>query len=226
VRKRHVASPQLVAGALLIGGAILVVVGAALPDARVFTSPDQRVRWEAIAARQWGWTAQAVMFPTAFAVVAAGLVAATRMGGLRGHPARRLTEASAVLGVAAAALWVPISIERLNEGAMVNALLARQATDASTATSPTFWPYTVCAVAASGSLAAALAWSGILRRLGAAITVVAGGAFVAMALLRDWPPFATYVIMLPLGVGLVAQRPRHAQHAGTQTHHPSAAGSF
>lgn len=198
---------RTVAGALLTGGSLLVLVAAGLPDWRVFTSPDRHAQLEAVAARRWGWTAQAVLFPTAFGLVGAGLASAAPLRQLRRRRrARLLARLAALLGGASALLWVPISVERLRTGARVDELLARPPEELSAPRSPTFWPYTACAVGATGCLGAALAWSGISRRTGTTVAALAGGALVTMPLLGDWPPFATYLMVLPLGIALLVRR--------------------
>lgn len=197
---------ELAAGTLLTAGSATVLVGAGLPRSRVFTSSTRREQLQHIAARKWGWTAQAYLFPVGFGAVAAGLAVAAAMPELSGHPARRLARMAAQNGAAAAILWVPISRERLRTGENVDLLLARADTEPDAPTSPTFWPYTTSAVGAAGLLGAAFAWSGVARRAGAAVAAGAGIALGVMPRIGDWPPFATYLLTLPLGIALLRRQ--------------------
>ena len=205
---------ELAAGTLLTAGSATVLVGAALPRLRVFTSSTRREQLEHIAARKWGWTAQAYMFPVGFGAVAAGLAAAAAMPEVRGHPARRLARMAAQNGAAATLLWIPISRERLRTGENVDLLLASSDAELQVPASPTFWPYTTSALGAAGLLGAAFAWSGVARRTGAAVAAGSAIAVSAAPRIGDWPPFATYLLTLPLGVSLLRRRRDSVERAG------------
>lgn len=197
---------ELAAGTLLTAGSATVLVAAGLPRFRVFTSSTRRQQLEHIAARKWGWTAQAYLFPIGFGTVAAGVAVASAMPEMRAHPARRLTRMAVQNGAAAALLWIPISRERLRTGENVDLLLAAADSELEPPASPTFWPYTTSAVGATGLLGAALAWTGVARRTGAAVAAGAAIALGAMPRIGDWPPFATYLLTLPLGISLLRRR--------------------
>jgi len=206
VSGRYASRAELATGALLTAGSAVVLVAAVLPKWQVFTSPTRREQLQAIAARKWGWTAQAYLFPIGFGVVASGATTAAAMPALRARPARRLAQIAALLSAAAALLWVPISRERLRTGATVDRMLADAADDMTPPASPTFWPYTVCALGAAGLLGAAAAWSGVARRTGALTAAAVAAALAALPRLGDWPPFGTYLLTLPLGISLLAKR--------------------
>ena len=191
-------------GVILTAGSVLILAAAVMPDSRVFTTADPRVRLEAIAARPWGWTAQAIAFPIGFAAVACGALLAGRILIPARHPARRVAGLGGWLAVAAVVLWLPISAARLEAGSAAHTLLSsagpsewRRAFD-----TPTFAAYTVAALLSTAAAAGAAGWSGLRRRSGIAIATLAGGGLVAYPVLGDWPPFATYLLVLALGVSL------------------------
>lgn len=201
---------DLAPGLALTAGSAAVLVAAALPDPRVFSTSDPIERLHAIAARPWGWNAQAVLFPIAFAAVASGFwLTAVREFRPR-QRGRRLAETASLLSAAAVVLWLPISWSRLRTASELPAALSQpRETAADLFKAPTFWPYTGAALLAVVALAAALAWGGVRRRTGAAAAVLAGGGLAAIPFLRDWPPFATYLFVLAMGIALLI-RPRPA----------------
>jgi hypothetical protein len=198
---------ELAAGIVLTAGSILMLVAAGLPDPRVFASGDPTQELRAIAARPWGWTAQALLFPLAFATVAGGFWLTASRVLPAPHPARRVAQAAALVSSAAVLLWLPISQSRLQTGSMVTTLLSWPPEAAvKLFREPTFWPYTIAALLSTGTLAAALAWGGVRRRTGSAVALLATCGLTAMPLLGDWPPFATYLIVLALGSALLIRR--------------------
>ena len=67
-----------------------------------------------------------------------------------------------------------------------------------------FWPHTLCILAAIGLMGGALALGSVLPRLGWVVTglaVVGGGA--GILIMRDWPPFFSYVFLLVMAIGLI-----------------------
>ena len=102
---------------------------------------------------------------------------------------------------------LPITIDRLQLGA--NATEMIRTLDPSNPPAVmvnawSFWPHSLCILAAIALLGAALALAGVLPTLGWIITVLAvGGALVGLLVMHDWPPFMSYVILLVLAVGLI-----------------------
>ena len=158
-----------------------------------------------IATDPFGWPVQAILFPVCHAAltVVFGLLAARLPEGLP----RWLGIAAAVLFGIGALLWLPISGDRLR--------VFREAPELTRLYNPAtppvvfndtgvFWPHTVAILAAIGLMGGALALGGVLPTLGwviVGLAVVGGGAGVL--LMRDWPPFLSYVILLVLAVGLL-----------------------
>jgi hypothetical protein len=67
-----------------------------------------------------------------------------------------------------------------------------------------FWPHTFCVLAAVGLMGAALALGDVLPILGwwvAGLALIGGGG--GILLMRDWPPFFSYVFLLVMAIGLV-----------------------
>jgi hypothetical protein len=150
-----------------------------------------------------GWTAQAVIFPVSFLAITFvfGWVSTQLPAGW----SRWLALTATLLSAAAFLLWLPISLNRLHQGAVAADLIANYNPGTPLPViinSNTFWPYTVCALAGIGLMGVALA--GTLPTLG---WVVAGlslaAALVGRLVWGDWPPFMSYIILLVLAVGLM-----------------------
>ncbi len=158
-----------------------------------------------IADDRLGWTAQAVIFPVAF-VATAGIFG-FMAGRLSAPLPRWLGIAATLLFVAGALLWLPISVDRLRLGAQAAALIRTfdpAAPPEIFRNSHTFWPHTLCILAALGAMGTALALGGVLPALG---WVVAGLSVLGLVggplIMRDWPPFFSYVFLLVMAVGLI-----------------------
>ena len=195
------------AGITLLAIGLIFMIGAFVAAYfRRFPLPtDPLEQLTLIADDRAGWTAQAIIFPAAFLAITVvfGWIAAQ----LPGNWPRWLAVAATVASAAAFLLWLPISVNRLQ--------VAAQAADLISAYDPaapppvplsagTFWPYTVCALASLALMGASLALGDILPVLG---WVVAGlvvlGAGAGILVMRDWPPFMSYIILLVLAIGLI-----------------------
>ena len=166
---------------------------------------DPREKLTLIANDPIGWTAQAIIFPVAF--LATSLIF--------GYIALRLLEpwphwlamGAAVLFAMGFLLWIPISVGRLQLGSTAAELL--RTFDAAAPIRVdiggwSFWPHTLCVLAAIGLMGAALALGGVLPRLGwwvmgLGVLGLVAGPFI----LRDWPPFVSYVFLLVMTIGLL-----------------------
>ena len=149
--------------------------------------------------------AQAIIFPVCFVAVAV-IFGWMAMQLPAGWP-RWLAAAATLASVAALLLWLPISASRLQ--------LASQAAEMIASYDPaappevfrntgTFWPYTFAALAGIGLMGAALALAGVLPALGWIVAGLAvAGALLGAFVMRDWPPFMSYVILLVLAIGLI-----------------------
>jgi hypothetical protein len=170
---------------------------------RVFTSSDTRVQLEAIASRPAAWKAQAVGFPVAFTLTGLGFAAVAAAMPKRG--AQQLALASSGLGFLSVLLWLPITAKRLAIGRRVDALLVEQPT-AIDIGGWSFWPYTLATLGSILLMGCALIVSGLHRRLGVFAAGVSGLALLLLRIFRDWPPFASYVITLVIGLGIAKQK--------------------
>lgn len=158
-----------------------------------------------IAKDRIGWSAQAILFPIVYlaTTVVFGMIALRLSGSLP----RWLGTGATICIAAGFLLWLPISIGRLQLGAQAAELL--RIFDASAppvvmANVWNFWPHTLAVLAAVGLMGGALALSGVLPLLGwivAGLAVVGGGA--GILLMRDWPPFISYIFLLVMAIGLV-----------------------
>ena len=165
-----------------------------------------------IANDRLGWTAQAIIFPLAFLATAGifGFMASR----LSAPVPRGLALGATLLFVAGALLWLPISLDRLRLGAQA-AELIRTFDPASPPEvfrdSHTFWPHSLAILAAIGLMGTALALDGVLPVLGWVVAglgwVVAGlgvlGLVASPLILRDWPPFVSYIFSLVMAIGLI-----------------------
>jgi hypothetical protein len=194
---------ERVGGVLIVTGAAAQLIAAMLPVWRVFTSSDPRVQLEAIARRPAAWKAQAVGFPVAFALTGLGFAAVAST--LPERRSRQLAMASSALGFLSVLLWLPITAKRLNIGRRVDALLVEQpkAVDIG---GWSFWPYTLATLGSILLMGCALVASGLHRRLGVFAAGASGLALTLLRVLRDWPPFASYVITLVIGLGIARSR--------------------
>src|SRR5690348_12645426 len=91
-------------GLVISAGSAGQLVAAVLPVSRVFTSSDPNVQLEAIAKRPAAWRAQAVGFPTAFAVTCVGL--ALVASGMHEPRARRMAFGASMLSLLSTFLWL------------------------------------------------------------------------------------------------------------------------
>jgi hypothetical protein len=194
---------ERIGGLLIVAGSTVQLIAAVLPVWRVFTSSDTRVQLEAIARRQAAWEAQAVGFPVAFAVTGLGFAAvASTMPERR---SRQLAMASSALRFLSVLLWLPITAKRLDIGRRVDELLVEQPKVIDIG-GWSFWPYTLATLSSILLMGCALVVSGSHRRLGLFAAGVSGLALTLLRFLRDWPPFASYVITLVIGLGIARSR--------------------
>jgi hypothetical protein len=90
-------------------------------------------------------------------------------------------------------------------------LLREDLTDAADIGAWSFWPYTVATLGSVVAMGSALALSGLHRRLGRAVAGAATLGLVLLPVLRDWPPFVSYLITMVLGVGVTAGKEHRGQ---------------
>lgn len=158
-----------------------------------------------IATDPFGWPAQAILFPVCHIAltVVFGLLATRLPEGLP----RWLGIAAAVLFGIGALLWLPISLDRLRvfrEAPELIRLYNPASPPAVFQETGVFWPHTVAILSAIGLMGGALALAGLLPTLGwvvAGLAAIGGGA--GILLMRDWPPFLSYVIVLVLAIGVL-----------------------
>lgn len=159
----------------------------------------------AIAEDRLGWTAQAVIFPVALLATAVIFGMITMQ--LPDPWPRWLGIGATLLFAAGALLWLPISLDRLRLAGQAAEMLRTFDPAAPVEVfrnSHTFWPHTVCILAAIGLMGGALGLSGVLPTLGwivVGLAVVGGGAGILV--MRDWPPFFSYVFLLVMTIGLL-----------------------
>ena len=193
-------------GIVLLATVIVFQIGAfSASYFRAMPPSDPRQQLTLIANDPIGWPAQAIIFPIA--------LLATSI--LFGYIALRLSVwwprwlgiGATLLFVAGFLLWLPISIDRLR--------LAAQAAEMLRTFDPAappevflngwvFWPHTITVLAAIGLMGAALALGGVLPTLGwwvAGLGVL--GLVAGPLLLRDWPPFVSYIFLLVMAIGLI-----------------------
>jgi len=191
------------AGLLITGGSVLQLIAAGLADPRVFSTSNPVVRMQAIAANRPGWVMQAILFPVAFSVVAAGFGVAARA--LPGRASRRLALAASLFGGVSVLLWLPISINRIGMTDRALALaLDPQAAATADIGGPTFWPYTGAALGSVVLAGLAFGLGGWRRRLATGVSGLAALGAMATLVVGDWPPFVTYVLTLVLGIGVLS----------------------
>jgi hypothetical protein len=124
--------------------------------------------------------------------------------GIEERRSRRLAVTATGLGFASTLLWLPISITRLRLGSRVESLLSEDSTDDVEIGGWSFWPYTVATLGSILAMGSALVLSGLHRRLGGAVAGAAGFGLVLLPVLRDWPPFVSYLMTFVMGVGVAA----------------------
>jgi hypothetical protein len=152
-----------------------------------------------------GWAAQAIIFPVAFLATAVifGIIAAQ----LPDPTPRWLAIGATILCLAGFLLWLPITLDRLQLG--TNAAEMIRTFDSSNPPAVMvnvwyFWPHTLCVLAGIALIGAALALAGALPTLGWIVSALAvGGALAGLLVMRDWPPFMSYIILLVMAVGLI-----------------------
>ncbi|RLT39983.1 MAG: hypothetical protein DWI57_09295 [Chloroflexi bacterium] len=172
---------------------------------RAMPPSDPRQQLTLIANDPIGWPTQAIIFPVAF--LATALIFGSIALRLPAGWPRWLALAATLLFVAGFLLWLPISSDRLR--------LGREAAEMLRTFDPAappqvfgngwvFWPHTITVLTAIGLMGAALALGGLLPTLG---WWVAGlgllGLVAGPLILRDWPPFASYLFLLVMAIGLL-----------------------
>lgn len=194
-------------GITLLVTAIVFMIGAFSTAYFKWPLPtDPLEKLTRIANDRVGWTAQAIIFPLAF--LATAVLFALITAQLPGPGPRWLAVAATLLFFAGFLFWLPISMDRLQLGAKAAELIRTYDPAAPPAVmvniSGVFWANTLCILAALALMGAALALAGALPTLGWVVTALAvGGALVGLLVMRDWPPFMSYVILLVLAVGLI-----------------------
>lgn len=195
-------------GIALLATVIIFMVGAfAAAYFRQWPLPSTPLeKLTLIANDRVGWTTQAILFPLAF--LATTILFGVIAGRLPGPGPRWLAIGGTVLAAAACLLWLPTTIERLQLGANAAALIRTYDPALPPAVMLNarwaFWPHTFSLLAAIALMGAALAMAGVLPSLGRIVTALAiGSVLVGWLIMRDWPPFMSYIIILVLAVGLV-----------------------
>ncbi len=197
-----------VAGVAMLAGTLLMLIGAfSAAYFRRMPPTEPLEQLQVIAGDAVGWMAQAILFPVGMAVIAVsfGLTAMQ----LPVSSARWLAIASTTLSAVACLLWIPISVTRLHLLDAAPALIA-----SFDANSPPrvmigdqglFWLYTVLTLASLILLGVALALGGVLPRMGLIVAGLAALCLVVVAplVLRDWPPFMSYLLTLALAIALL-----------------------
>jgi len=195
------------AGMALLAVVILFMIGAfSAAYFRTMPLPTEPLeQLTRIADDRIGWTAQAIIFPVAF--FATAIIFGMMAAGLPGSGPRWLAIGATLLLAAGFVLWLPISLHRLELGA--NAAEMLRTFDPSTTVEVgrntwTFWPHSLCILAAIALMGAALALAGALPLLGWVVAGLAvAGALIGALVMHDWPPFMSYVILLMLSIGLI-----------------------
>lgn len=197
-----------VAGVAMLAGTLLMLIGAfSTAYFRRMPPTDPLEQLQVIAGDAVGWTAQAIVFPVAMAVVAVsfGLTAMQ----LPGSPARWLAIAATTLSAVACLLWIPISVARLQlldaAPALIASFDANSPPRVMIGNQGLFWLYTALTLASISLLGVALALGGVLPRMGWIVAGLAALCLVVVAplVLRDWPPFMSYLLTLALAVALL-----------------------
>ncbi|MCL4869053.1 MAG: hypothetical protein KJ063_08800 [Anaerolineae bacterium] len=194
-------------GITLLVTAIVFMIGAFSTAYFKWPLPtDPLEKLTRIANDRVGWTAQAIIFPVAF--LATAVLFALITAQLPGPGPRWLAVAATLLFFAGFLFWLPISMDRLQLGAKAAELIRTYDPAAPPAVmvniSGVFWANTLCILAALALMGAALALAGALPTLGWVVTGLAvGGALLGLLVMRDWPPFMSYVILLVMAIGLI-----------------------
>ena len=152
-----------------------------------------------------GWTAQAILFPVIF--LATTLIFGVMASRLPLPLPRLLAIAAAVLFAAGFLFWLPIAADRLALGARAADML-RSFDPADPpivmGASWSFWPNTLSILTAIFLMGAALGSAGVLPRLGWIVAgLAAAGIAIGVFVMRDWPPFMSYILLLVLAIGLM-----------------------
>lgn len=194
-------------GITLLVTAIVFMIGAFSTAYFKWPLPtDPLEKLTRIANDRVGWTAQAIIFPLAF--LATAVLFALITAQLPGPGPRWLAVAATLLFFAGFLFWLPISMDRLQLGAKAAELIRTYDPAAPPAVmvniSGVFWANTLCILTALALMGAALALAGALPTLGWVVTGLAvGGALLGLLVMRDWPPFMSYVILLVMAIGLI-----------------------
>ena len=192
------------AGLAILIGSSVQLIAAFLPNFEVFTSPDPRVKLQAIAANKLGWRLQALLFPIAFLAVAIGFRRLAAV--LPASKACWSAMVAAALSGLSFLLWLPMSVGRMSVASRVDELIHKDdphvLPDMNGGQGWAFWPYTVLTLGASLAMGVALYGSKVRRRTGALAATLSTLGLIIIPFWRDWPPLLSYVITLALGIGL------------------------
>ncbi len=197
--------------ALLVTGVIFMVGAFSAAYFRQWPLPSTPLqKLTLIANDRVGWTTQAILFPAAF--LATTVLFGVMATNLPGPGPRWLAIGGTVLAAAACLLWLPITLERLqlgtNAAALIRTFDPSAPPEVMVKARWAFWPHTLCLLAAIALMGAALATAGALPTLGWIVTALAvGGAVIGLLIMRDWPPFMSYIILLVLAIGLIRLTP-------------------
>lgn len=193
-------------GVVLLATVIVFLIGAFVAAYfRAMPPSDPRQQLTLIANDPIGWPAQAIIFPLAFLATAI-IFGSIALRLPEGWP-RWLALAATLLFVASFLLWLPISVDRLRLGAQAAEMLRTfdpAALPEVFHNGWAFWPHTITVLAAIGLMGAALALGGVLPTLGwwvAGLGVL--GLVAGPLILRDWPPFVSYIFLLVMAIGML-----------------------
>ncbi len=192
---------------MLVGSVLFTVAAFAAAYFRRMPPTDPLEQLQVIAGDPIGWTAQAILFPIAMAIIAASFMLVA--GALPPSTAKTVAIAAAVLSAIACLLWIPISIGRLQllnaAPAMIASFDASAPPQVSIGDRRLFWAYTIVTLASMILIGAALALGGVLPRMGWIVAGLAALSLLIIApfVMRDWPPFMNYLFTLALAIGLL-----------------------
>ncbi len=200
-------SLRLVGVVMGIGSLLFTVAAFTTAYFRRIPPTDPLEQLLVIAGDPVGWTAQAILFPIAMAIIAASFALAA--AALPATPAKTVAILAAVLSAIACLVWIPISISRLQLLGAAPALIA--SFDASSPPQVMsgdrgwFWAYTIVTLVSMILIGAALALGGALPRLGWIVAGLAALSLLVVApfVMRDWPPFMSYLFTLAMAIGLL-----------------------
>lgn len=198
---------RLASVVMLIGSLLFMVAAFTTAYFRRMPPTDPLEQLQVIGGDPVGWTAQAVLFPITMAVITASF--ALMAAALPATPAKTVAILAAVLSAIACLLWIPISVARLQLLSAAPALIASFDPNAPpqvmNGDRRLFWVYTIVTLASMILIGAALALGGALPRMGWIVAGLAALSLVVIApfVMRDWPPFMSYLFTLVLAIGLL-----------------------